>query len=170
MNRHKIAISDFNTDIFKAWDKDWFLLTSGDFSQNDYNCMTVAWGSFGVMWNKPFAQVVVRPTRFTYEFMEKYESFTLTTFGHEYRKALQLLGSTSGRDGDKIAKSGLTPIASQKIAAPAFEEATLIFECRKIYWQDFDHTHFLDDSIEKKYPQKDYHRIYFGEILTILQK
>lgn len=167
MSRRKIAVKEFNTNIFHAWDKEWFLLTSGDFAKNEYNTMTVAWGSLGIMWNKPFVQVVVRPTRYTYEFMEKYESFTLSAFAREYRKSLQLLGSTSGRDGDKIAESGLTPIASQKIAAPAFEEARLILECRKIYWQDFDHTHFLDDSIEKKYPKKDYHRVYFGEIVAI---
>jgi flavin reductase (DIM6/NTAB) family NADH-FMN oxidoreductase RutF len=169
MVRHDISIKDFDTKIFHAWDKKWFLLTSGDFTKNDYNSMTVAWGSFGVMWNKPFAQVVVRPTRYTYEFMEKYDSFTLTAFPADYKKALQLLGSKSGRDGDKIAESGLTPIASQKIAAPVFEEAHLILECQKIYWQDFDPSNFIDPGIEKNYPKKDYHRIYFGEIVTILQ-
>ncbi len=169
MTRHDISIKQFNTDIFKAWDKTWFLLTSGDFAKNDYNSMTVAWGSLGIMWNKPFAQVVVRPTRFTYEFMEKYDSFTLTAFPPDYKAALQLLGTKSGRDGDKIAESGLTPMASRNIAAPAFEEANLILECKKIYWQDFDNSHFLDAGIEKKYPQHDYHRVYFGEVVTILQ-
>ena len=168
MTRREISIMDFNTDIFTAWDKKWFLLTSGDFSQNDFNTMTVAWGSFGIMWNKPFVQVVVRPTRFTLNFMEKYDSFTLTAFAPEYKKALKLLGTKSGRDGDKISESGLTPIASQKIAAPAFEEATLILECQKIYWQDFDPANFIDPGIDKNYPKKDYHRIYFGEIVTIL--
>ena len=103
------------------------------------------------------------------QFMEKYDSFTLTAFDQQYRKALKVLGSTSGRDGDKIGRAGLTPIASQRIAAPAFAEARLIVECKKIYWQDFDPDHFLESRIEKLYPKKDYHRIYFGEILTVLE-
>ncbi len=152
--------------IFELWDKQWLLLTAGDFAK-DYNAMTVAWGSFGVMWGRPFAQVVVRPTRYTFEFMEKYDSFTLCGFAPEYKKTLRLLGTMSGRDGDKIARAGITPVASQKIAAPGFAEADLTIECRKIYWQDFDPQHFLDAGIEKNYPGKDYHRVYFGEILAM---
>ncbi len=129
--------------------------------------MTVAWGSFGVMWNKPFVQVVVRPTRYTFEFMNNFDTFTLTAFPEKYRKALSLLGTKSGRDGDKISEAGLTPIAAKKVAAPAFAEADLIIECKKIYWQDFDPAHFLDAKIEKNYPKKDYHRVYFGEIILI---
>lgn len=148
------------------WDEQWFLLTSGDFSKNDYNTMTVSWGSLGIIWNKPFAQVVVRPTRYTYGFMEQFDSFTLSAFSDTYRKALNLLGSKSGRDGNKIAESGLTPSASSIVAAPHFAEAELVFECRKIYWDDFEPTHFLDPAIHKLY-RNDYHRIYFGEILGV---
>ena len=119
------------------------------------------------MWNKPFCQVVVRPTRFTYQFMEAYDTFTLCAFPAQFKKALKLLGTKSGREGDKIKESGLTVIASRKVPAPAFEEAELIMECKKIYWQDFDPGHFLDHSIQSAYPHKDYHRIYFGEIFHI---
>lgn len=129
--------------------------------------MTVAWGSLGAMWNKPFVQVVVRPVRYTYEFMERYDTFTLCAFPEAYRKALSLLGSKSGRDSDKIAESGLTPIPSTKVTAPGFAEADLIVECRKIYWDDFDPAHFLLPEIAQNYPQKDYHRVYFGEIVAI---
>ncbi|MBN1480647.1 flavin reductase family protein [candidate division KSB1 bacterium] len=162
-----IPVNDFDIKIFDAWDKRWFALTAGDFRQQHYNTMTVAWGSLGIMWNKPFAQVVVRPTRYTFEFMEQYDSFTLCAFDRRFRSALQLLGSRSGRDSDKIAESGLTLIPSQRIAAPAFAEADIIIECVKMYWQDFDPSHFLDPDIEKTYRLRDYHRIYFGRILTI---
>jgi flavin reductase (DIM6/NTAB) family NADH-FMN oxidoreductase RutF len=128
--------------------------------------MTVGWGSLGTMWGKPFAQVVVRPSRYTREFMEAYDTFTLCAFPENHRKALQLLGSKSGRDGDKIAEAGLTPAASSAVAAPCFEEAELVIECRKIYWQDMDAANFVDADIRKNYPQKDYHRIYFGEIVA----
>jgi flavin reductase (DIM6/NTAB) family NADH-FMN oxidoreductase RutF len=129
--------------------------------------MTIAWGYFGIMWNKPMAVVVVRPTRFTFEFMEKYDTFTLTAFDKKFKKDLNLLGTKSGRDGDKIAETGLTVVQSQVVPAPSFKEAELVIECKKSYWDDFKRENFLDSDIEKKYPLKDYHRMYFGEILHI---
>lgn len=167
MNRSEIPAGKFDARIFYLWSDKWFLLTSGDYEERNYNTMTVAWGSFGIMWNKPFAQVVVRPTRHTFEFTEEYDSFTLCVFPERYREALRLLGTKSGRDGDKIAESGLTVSASQKITAPSFEEAELILECQKIYWDDFDPIQFIDQSIYDRYPEKDYHRIYFGEVVRI---
>ena len=168
MNLQPITFTKFNVDAIDIWDNQWFLLTAGDFKSGEFNTMTVGWGSFGVMWKKPFAQVVVRPIRYTYQFTEKFDSFTLCAFPKKYKKALNILGTKSGRDGDKIKDAGLTPIASTEIAAPGFSEAELIIECRKIYWQDLDPANFLDKSIDKNYPLKDYHRIYFGEIIKIL--
>lgn len=149
------------------WDSQWFLLTAGDFTAGRFNAMTVSWGSLGTMWNRPFAQVVVRPVRFTYQFIEKYDTFTLCAFPEEYRGALKLLGARSGRDGDKLAASGLTPVASSQVAAPAYAEASLVIECRKIYWDDFDPSHFIDATIDKNYPTHDYHRVYYGQILSV---
>ncbi len=170
MGVKEIKPDSFNTEIFNLWHDQWFLLTSGDFDQKKYNTMTVAWGSLGVMWNRPFAQVVVRPTRFTYEFMEKYDTFTLCAFPEQYKEDLNLLGTKSGRDGDKIAETRLKIIPSQKVAAPSFEQAELIIECNKLYWQDIDPENFINKKIDLNYPRKDYHRIYFGEILNIRQK
>jgi len=167
MQRSPIDIDSFIIQAHSLWLKKWLVLTCGDFRTGTFNAMTVGWGSFGTMWNKPFAQVVVRPTRYTYEFMENYESFTLCAFPAEYRKALQVIGSKSGRDGDKIKEAGLTPIASTKVASPGFAQAELIVELKKIYWADLDPGHFLDETIENNYPLKDYHRMYFGEILAI---
>lgn len=167
MKRHSIPFKKLFLRPHQIWLNQWFLLTSGDYHKQHYNTMTVAWGSLGIMWNKPFCQVVVRPTRFTYQFMEQYDTFTLCAFPEQFKKALQLLGTKSGRDSDKIRESGLKVIPSHKVPAPAFDEAELILECRKIYWQDFDPTHFLDINIETLYPHKDYHRIYFGEIIYI---
>jgi len=164
MKRQDIPITDFRFDPAYIRDS-WLLLCSGD--SRSYNAMTISWGSYGQIWNKMFFHVVVRPTRFTFNFMEKYETFTLCGFDNRFKNSLALLGSKSGRDGDKIAESGLTPIASPHVAAPGFEEAELIIECRKLYWQDIDNSHFLDPSIEKNYPQRDYHRAYFGEIVGI---
>jgi len=166
MARQLIPPDKLRVDPHALWGEQWLLLTCGDFGAGHYNTMTVAWGSFGTMWSLPFAQIVVRPVRYTFEFLEKYDTFTLSTFAEAQRPALQLLGSKSGRDGDKIAETGLTPVASTKVASPGFEEAELIVECRKMYAQDMDPACFADPEIDKNYPRKDYHRIYYGEIVA----
>lgn len=162
-----IPIRDLLIRVNELWLKQWFLLTSGDYKSNHFNTMTVAWGYFGVIWNKPCATVFVRPTRFTYEFINRYDTFTLCSFNRSYKNDLSLLGKKSGRDGDKIARTKLNIIPSRKIPAPGFKEAELIIECKKIYWDDLKPENFLNESIEKVYPKKDYHRMYFGEIVEI---
>ena len=167
MTRSPIPIDDLRLRPLDIWAEQWFLLTAGDFARGEFNTMTVAWGSLGTLWNRPFAQVVVRPTRHTFGFMERHDSFTLCGFPESCRGALDLLGTRSGRDGDKIAAAGLTPVASARVAAPSFAEADLVIECRKIYWADLDPSHFLDPAIEANYPARDYHRVYFGEIVAV---
>jgi len=162
-----IQTHDFLPRINQLWDKQWFLLTSGDLSKKHFNTMTVSWGYFGIMWNTPVAVVVVRPTRFTYEFIEKYDTFTLSSFNKSFRKDLNILGSKSGRDGDKISETKLTVGPSTLVAAPTFKEAELIVECRKIYSDDFKPENFLDKTFLKNYPKEDFHRMYFGEIQHI---
>jgi flavin reductase (DIM6/NTAB) family NADH-FMN oxidoreductase RutF len=165
MNRNPIPVRDLLVKPYSIWNDSWFLLTSGDFSEGKFNTMTVSWGSLGCIWNRPFAQVFVRPVRHTYTFIEKYPTFSLCVFSSNYRKDLNLLGAKSGRDGDKIALTKLTPASASAITAPIFEEAEMVLECRKMYWSDMVPTNFLDPKIERQYTQKDYHRIYFGEIL-----
>jgi flavin reductase (DIM6/NTAB) family NADH-FMN oxidoreductase RutF len=167
MTRISIPIEDFTVQAYSIWEIDWFLLTSGDFAAGQYNTMTVSWGSLGCMWGRPFAQVVVRPHRYTYEFMEQYPTFTLSAFAPQYRPALDLLGAMSGRDGDKIREAGLTAEAAGKVPAPGFAEARLVLECRKLYWQNFDPAHFVDSNLNKNYPRGDYHCMYYGEILAV---
>jgi flavin reductase (DIM6/NTAB) family NADH-FMN oxidoreductase RutF len=165
MQLSDIPVEEFLVPVVHVWDR--LLLTAGDLEKQDYNCMTVGWGSFGVMWDKPFALVVVRPTRYTWEFMEKATGFTLCAFGEEHRKVLSHCGSRSGRDEDKVKATGITPIRSRVVAAPGFKEAELIVECRRSYFDDLEPRHFLDPAIESHYPGKDYHRVYFGEIVAI---
>jgi flavin reductase (DIM6/NTAB) family NADH-FMN oxidoreductase RutF len=166
MTRRPIVPQELAVRVHHLWAEQWMLLTAGDFAAGKFNAMAVGWGALGTLWGKPFAHVVVRPTRYTHEFMEKYDTFTLCAFPEKYRKAVQLLGSKSGRQGDKIAESGLTPIASAKVAAPGFDEAELILECRQIYRARVDPRGFLDKDIDKNYPQKDYHSIFYGEVLA----
>ncbi len=166
MKRKEIHVGELQVNIFHLWEKEWFLLSAGDFEAGNYNAMTVAWGSLGWMWSRPFVQVVVRPTRYSYFFMNQFESFTLCHFPQDYEKALRYLGSVSGRDvPDKIQIAGLNPEALPGVEAPAYKEADLVLACKKIYWQDMDETHFLSPYIMQKYPEeKDFHRIFFGEV------
>ena len=160
----ELDLTKLPVDAVGLWMNQWLLLTAG--TLQDCNMMTVAWGSLGCMWSKPFAQVVVRPQRHTRQYLERSDSFTLCAFPEEHRKDLQVLGSVSGKDGRKLAKTGLTLKASRKVAAPSYHEASFILECRKMYWQDMDPAGFLDQKIQDNYAANDYHRIYFGEILS----
>ena len=165
MNRHAIPINLCDIPAFRLWEQ-WFLLTSGDFAAGQYNPMTVSWGFMGIIWNRPVVQVVVRPTRHTYGFIEKYPDFTLCAFPDSCRSVLSMLGVKSGRDIDKINASGLTPLPSSRVAAPSYAEAELVLECRKIYFDDLNPPAFLADYIAPEY-KNDFHRVYYGEILAI---
>jgi flavin reductase (DIM6/NTAB) family NADH-FMN oxidoreductase RutF len=145
------------------WKNQWLLLTAG--TMENCNMMTVAWGSIGCMWNRPFVQIVVRPQRYTLEYLEQADSFTLCGFPDEYRHDLRHLGTVSGRNTDKLAGTSLTLKPSVSVASPSYYQASLILECRKMYAQNMDPAGFVIDLHQRVYPEKDYHRIYFGEIL-----
>ncbi|MBN1150068.1 flavin reductase family protein [candidate division WOR-3 bacterium] len=165
MKRKETAIEKLSLKIFNIWQKTWLLLTCGD--EDNFNTMTVGWGSFGTVWNKPFAQIFVRPTRHTWSFCNNYPFFTLCSFPQEFQNDLSFLGSKSGKDCDKISLTRLHVEKSKKVPAPSFVEADLAIECRKIYWGDLIPGNFLDDYIPKCYPEKDYHRVFYGEILHV---
>jgi flavin reductase (DIM6/NTAB) family NADH-FMN oxidoreductase RutF len=162
---NKIDANTITDNPFKLMKDDWMLVTAG--TKDSFNTMTAAWGGLGVLWNKQVVFCFVRPTRHTYQFMEKSEYFTLTFFDEKYRAILNLCGSKSGRDIDKIKETGLIPIESEK-GSVYFEQARMVFECRKIYFDDIKQKNFLDSKIHESYPLKDYHRLYVGEIINCL--
>jgi len=159
----KADLNLIDGNVFKLIGDDWMLITSGNI--NSYNTMTASWGGMGVLWNKPVSYIFVRPTRHTYEFIEKNNAYTLSFFSEKYRKALTLCGTKSGRDINKAKEAGITP-EETKSGTVYFQEARLVIECRKLYFQDIDPSHFLDSSIDKMY-NNDYHRMYVGEIIGI---
>ena len=110
----------------------------------------------------------IRPQRYTYEFIEKGEVFTLSFFDEAHRDALQFCGAHSGRDVDKVQATGLTPVFSD--GGVYFEEAKLVLVCRKLAYQDMDPAGFIDPSLEKNYAAGDYHRMYAAEIVKAYQK
>ena len=158
-------LKKLDKSVFSMLDDEWMLITAGNLLS--FNTMTASWGGFGVLWNKPVAYVFVRPTRHTYGFMEQSDFFTLSFFEEKYRHILQYCGKFSGRDTDKSAGTGLSPLKAPS-GAVMFRQSRLVFDCRKIYTSDINPSHFLDPSIEKNYPAHDYHRMYIGEITAYL--
>jgi flavin reductase (DIM6/NTAB) family NADH-FMN oxidoreductase RutF len=145
--------------------KEWMLITAG--TPQHFNTMTASWGGLGELWFKPVCFCFVRPQRYTYEFMEKGDVFTLSFFEDQFKPQLNVCGSRTGRETDKVAECGFTPCAAEN-GSVYFEEARLVLECRKIYSQDIDPQRFLDDGIMHHYPQEDYHRMYIGDITRVL--
>ena len=116
-------------DPFTKFEKDWALLTAG--TEDHFNSMTIGWGALGTVWNKDVLTVYVRPDRYTWRFLKDSDTFTVSFFPERCRQALTIMGTLSGRDGDKVAAAGLTPrFLPQGIT---FEEAAETFVCRKIY-------------------------------------
>ena len=143
---------------------DWGLLAAGE--MGDCNAMTVSWGAMGVMWSKPAVTVYVRQSRYTKEYMDKGELFTLSFFDEDCRDALALCGRVSGRDCDKIAEAGLTPVDLGGVAG--FEQARLTLVCRKQFAQVLEPESFVDrEVIDRCYPDSDWHTMYIGRIEAV---
>lgn len=150
---------------FKLMADDWMLVTAG--SLQSFNTMTASWGALGELWHKKVCFCFVRPTRHTFEFMERHDMFTLSFFDEKYRAALDFCGKVSGRNTDKAKQAGLTPTLCEQ-GAVYFEEARLVFVCRKVYADRLDPSRFLAPEIDRNYPNRDYHQMYIGEILNCL--
>ena len=163
---HEVNPLELSCNPFQMIGKDWALVTAGD--ETGCNTMTVSWGNMGIMWNKNIVTVFIRPQRYTKEFLDRFDNFTLSFYEESFREALKLCGSKSGRDLDKIKAAGLTPVHEN--GTTYFEEARLVLECKKIYLDKIRPEGFLDPSIQKNYPENDYHLIYMGEITRVLQK
>ncbi len=152
---------------FQMIGKEWMLITAG--TGEKVNTMTASWGGLGVMWGKNVAFVVIRPQRYTKEFVDASEAFSLTFFDEEYREKLAYLGKVSGRDEDKIQKTELTVAYEENV--PYFTEANTVLICRKLYQQEYRPECFLDTDIpEKWYRDGDYHTMYVAEIEKVLKR
>jgi flavin reductase (DIM6/NTAB) family NADH-FMN oxidoreductase RutF len=159
----KIEPGDISRNPFTLIDDYWFLLTAGN--TESFNTMTASWGGMGILWNKPVVFCFVRPQRYTYKFMESNELFTMSFFDESQRDALNFCGKVSGRETDKMKATGLRPISSPANSV-FYEQATLMLECRKLYFSDILPENFLAEKINSNYPKKDYHRMYIGEIIS----
>jgi flavin reductase (DIM6/NTAB) family NADH-FMN oxidoreductase RutF len=163
----EVDIKTMSFNPFTKIDKEWMLITAGD--EAKCNTMTASWGGLGELWNKYVSFIFLRPSRYTLKFIKNNDYYSLCFLGEENRKILNYCGSHSGRDDDKIAATGLTPVFNE--AAPYFEEAKLVFICRKMHAQTIDPACFIDPTIDRNcYPQKDYHHMFIGNIVKVLEK
>lgn len=158
---------DLNENTFKMIGKDYMLITAEN--EGKVNTMTASWGGLGVLWNMDVVFIFLRPQRYTKEFIDATDSFSLTFYDDSYKKTLGYLGSVSGRDEDKISNSNLTIGFDGE--TPYFKEAEKVIICKKLFAQDLKEESFLDKNIlNKDYPNKDFHTLYVGKIEKILIK
>ena len=158
---------ELKDNVFSLIGDRWMLITAG--TGEDLNTMTASWGGLGILWGAPAATCYIRPQRYTKEFVDREEYFTLTFFGEEHRQALALCGSKSGREVDKVQACGFT-VKTASCGAPYFGEASLVLVCRKRFAQEMDPANIPEDVKASFYPTQDYHTMYIGEIVEVLQK
>lgn len=157
----EIDPKDLQFNPFEMIGDDWMLITAGNDSA--WNTMTASYGQMGSLWGANVATVYVRPQRYTKQFLDQTDEFTLCFFGEEWREALDYIGTHSGRDTDKAQATHLTPQPCN--GSIAFEEAQLVLVCHKLYAQDVDLADFIDTELAKKcYPKHDPHTFYVGRI------
>ena len=162
----EINVRELKENFVKMINDDWALLTAG--KTDDFNTMTVSWGGIGELWGKDVCFVFVRPQRYTFEFMEKNDYFSLSFFGGEYKKELGICGSKSGRNIDKMAETGFTPVDFK--VATGYEQAKVNIILKKLAYQDMKPDGFIDETIMNNYANNDFHRVYVGEIVKVVVK
>ena len=161
----EIDRSQLALDPFSLIGGDWMLITAGT-KDRGYNTMTCSWGHMGPVWASDTTIAYVRPQRYTKEFVDREDLYTLCFFDGR-KKELGYLGSRSGRDEDKVAKVGFTPVFGDGYTY--FAEAKLVIVCRKLYQAPLKEEYFLDkETLEKNYPDRDFHDLYVGRIEKIL--
>lgn len=166
MEKQFIQIGQLNLQPFTTFDPEGILLVSGDMSSA--NVMTISWGTFGIMWGRPVAMVMVRKTRHTWGFITQAPDFTVNWMDESWTDAVRLCGSASGREMDKFAAAGLTPSSARIVGSPVIGESALALECKILYRHDLEQSQFLDPALLKLYSAGDYHGLFFGEVVNAM--
>lgn len=151
-------------NIIHMLSNDWSLITSG--KEGKANTMTASWGGVGRFWEKPVAFCFLNPTRYSVKTMDDGDTYTISFYTAAYKDALNYAGSVSGRNTDKIKGIGLTPIVTPS-GAPAFAEAWMIFECKKIVAQPISADAVIEKPANADWTKNGYHKLYIGEILNV---
>jgi flavin reductase (DIM6/NTAB) family NADH-FMN oxidoreductase RutF len=152
-------------ETIKAFDEDRVLLVSCG-KEGLPNAMAIGWGTTGIIWRRPIFAVLVRPSRYTYKLIEETGEFTVNIVPPRLKEVVQYCGTVSGRDHDKFKEKKLTAIQSKKVRTPIIRECILHFECKVVNKSDLVPSGMEKSIINTLYPQGDFHRVYFGEILA----
>lgn len=163
---YPINMLEFNP--FEKIGSDWAAVTVAH--EDKVNAMTISWGGLGVMWNKNVCYVFIRDSRYTKEFIDQEDTFSLTFFPKEFGKsALKYLGGVSGRDENKIKNAHLHIDYADGI--PYIDEGNLVITCKKLSMTRLTPDSFLDPTIESSfYADGDLHNMYVAEILQVLAR
>jgi len=161
----RIEPSKLTENFFENISNEWMLITAGD--KEKFNTMTASWGGIGFLWNKPVAFIFIRPERYTFEFLEKGEFFTVSFLGMENKDIHKICGSKSGRDIDKVKATGLVPHFTE-LGNVSFEQSRITLECKKLYTDKIKKEGFVDpEFIDRWYnTHGNFHQMYVAEIVN----
>ena len=158
-------MKEFLDKSLNIFQKDWALVTAG--TMENYNTLTIGWGGFGTLWRKPVCTVYVKPCRYTHSFMDANDYFTVSFYENEHREALGVLGTKSGRDGDKVSEVGFEAVLCGE--SVTFKQAKFTLLCKKIYRQDFDLEQVPADVYDTYYTDEPAHTVFVGEVIDIIE-
>ena len=129
------------------------------------NTMIIGWATIGYVWRKPIIMIAVRLSRHTFSIIETAEDFTVSIPSSDMKKEIMFCGSKSGRDYNKFKECNLQILDSQRVVTPIIKVPGLHYECKIIYKSAIDPAYLNKDYETALYPDKDYHTLYFGEIV-----
>ena len=156
----EIKLEEWNENPFKVIGKDWMLITAQKDGRT--NMMTASWGGFGIMWGKNVVTVYIRPSRFTKEFVDAGEKFSICIMDEKYRKQLNYCGSKSGRNEDKVKTCGFS--VEKGDGTVWFKESRLVLICKKLYSQPMEAAALNDEKLNNAMWKDDLHDMYIAEI------
>ncbi len=165
MAKVTISYTDFFAETIRRMKEDGLLLVTAD-AAGKANVMTIGWGTVGSIWARPVFIVLVRPSRYSYSRLEQVREFTVNVPPRELATAASHCGTVSGRDHDKFREMKLTPVASKQVRPPVIQECVVHYECRCLHYNDVVPEALAQAVRDDAYPEGDFHRIYFGEIVA----
>jgi flavin reductase (DIM6/NTAB) family NADH-FMN oxidoreductase RutF len=165
MPKLTIRYTDYFPDVMRRLLEDGLLLVTAD-ATGKPNVMTIGWATIGSIWARPIMIVLVRPSRHSFSRLEEVPDFTVNVAPRELAEAVAHCGEVSGRDRDKFADSGLTVTPSRHVRAPIIEQCVVHYECRAVHRNDLAPAAITQGIIDQFYPEGDFHRVYFGEIVA----
>ena len=164
----EIKAKELHENFFHTINDEWLLICCYDRDNDRENMMTASWGGIGILWNREVCYLFVRPQRHTHKLLKEQMTFSVAVLPEDKKEAHKVCGRLSGRDLDKIEKTGLTPITLDGVMT--LDEAKLVLKVRKLYEDVIKKEGFLEEALLKNYPTDDFHTVYVCEIEKVYIK